>query len=223
MREREIFSAHDDDRPQAPPPRPPTPWLTLAFIVACVAAYGGSLVQGGARVSPLYQAGILFGPWVREGELWRTFSTLFTHAGPLHLFMNMSVMWTLAAPLERLLGTARLFVLSLLTAMGSGAIVLWLSFDQPTVGASGMILGYLGVLLPISNRRGRRELGTWLLQIAVLSLLPGVSWQGHLGGFLAGLPLGWALLGGPRRFRLVASALLMMGALALFWAARGGP
>ena len=78
--------------------------------------------------------------------------------------------------------------------------------------ASGMILGWGGAMLVTAGRELRRSLLIWLAQIAVISLLPGISWAGHLGGFLFGLPMGLALRSGPRAFSRAAPLLLAIAA-----------
>lgn len=221
IRDRQVLSPPEGSPPPGPAPYPDyseppppqaallKPWVSYGVIAACVAAflYGfGSTDETGA--SSLYRLGVLYGPLVREsGEWFRVFSTVFTHAGPLHLIMNMSVMWTLGAVLERNVQSWRFLLISGVTAMGSAAVVLLFAYDKPTVGASGMILGYLGAMLPIATQQGRKELLTWLVQIAIISLFPGISWQGHLGGFLFGLPMGWALRGGAKRFSWAGPAI----------------
>jgi len=150
----------------------------------------------------------LYGPAVQAGDWWRLLLYALEHGGLLHIVFNMSVVWTLGIPLERILGSWRFLIISIATCLGSAAVALFFAFRLPMVGASGMILGWAGVMLPISTRAGRRQLGVWLVQVAIISFLPHVSWQGHLGGFLFGLPFGFALRGGPRVFSYLAPVLL---------------
>jgi membrane associated rhomboid family serine protease len=209
--------------PHVPPPVMPTPLVCYAVIGLSVGMFflfdnmlprtmlpelGGTL-----------RWGALYGPLVQQGEWWRVLGTAIEHGGPIHLLFNMSVVWTMGTTLERSMGSGRFLLLSLITALGSSFFVLLFAFDSPTVGASGMILGWGGCMLPISTREGRKDLFIWLAQILVISLLPGISWQGHLGGFLFGLPVGFALRMGPRRFRLIAPILLLLAAAATVLAA----
>lgn len=169
--------------------------------------------------------GALIPSRVAQGEWYRLLTAIPTHAGFIHVFFNMTVVWTLGVTLERVVGSWRFAVISLVTALGSSTLVMWLAPDVPTVGASGMILGYAGAMLPISTREGRSALMTWLIQILIISALPGVSWQGHLGGFLFGLPCGVLLRDRAKYFGL-GTPLLIGGsvlacALATFWRAGG--
>lgn len=156
----------------------------------------------------------LYGPAIERGQWWRLLTYAVEHGSVLHIFFNMSVVWTLGIPLERMLGSWRFLIISLATALGAAAVSLFFAFNQQMVGASGMILGWAGAMLPISTRAGRRQLGIWLVQVAIISLLPHVSWQGHLGGFMFGLPFGLALRGGSRVFSYLAPVLLI-GAAAI--------
>lgn len=196
----------------APSPRAKT-WFSDSLIAVCVVVFlYEALSPGGFARSRLTDLLLLYGPAVREGEWWRVLSTTIQHGGPLHLFFNMSVVWTMGRAYEAGIGTWRFVQISLVTALGSSLAVLLGAFDLPTVGASGMILGWIGAILPIATRTHRRQLQIWLLQIVVISLLPGVSWQGHLGGFVAGLLCGLALRAGPTVFRFAAPVLAFLAA-----------
>jgi membrane associated rhomboid family serine protease len=216
------------DPPAAPAPRAPLAPVSVGIIAACVAVYlvellGGTkeaIVEGGQALGYL-QYGAIYGPKVAQGEWWRVLATVFEHGSLLHLGFNMSVVWTLGQVLERSIGSARFALVCLITALGASALTLFFAFDHATVGASGMILGWAGTMLPVSTKQGRRSLGIWLIQVVAISLLPGISWQGHLGGFLAGLPCGFALAGGPKRFRWASPVILFLMAVVTVVACSG--
>jgi rhomboid protease GluP len=162
----------------------------------------------------------LYGPDVQAGQWWRVLTTVLVHANVLHIFFNMMVVVNLGFAVERLLGTPRMLAVSLVSALGSAVMVLAFAFTLPTLGASGMILGWAGALLPVVNRQGRQSLAWLLVQVAVISFLPGVSWQGHLGGFLAGLACGGLLRVGRERFNLLWPPLALLLTGAVFWLAQ---
>lgn len=212
IRTREVLGPHADTEPLAdrrPRPRTTgqTPYASWFIIGASVLVFLGDFGRAGGT---LFQLGALYGPAVIAGEWWRVLSTVFVHGGILHLALNMSVVYSLGMPLERVIGTMRFALLSLATALGSSALALFVNFDVPTVGASGMILGWAGAMLPIATTEYRRSLGIWLVQIAVISFLPGVSWAGHLGGFLIGLPCGVGLRLGTRHFLGLTTAMVVL-------------
>lgn len=216
---KEVLPGGDPFAP--PPPRPvarrvmvtPLSWF---FVGASVLVF-----VLGLRDRALFEAGVLSGPPLTRGEWWRLGSWLLTHGGPLHLFFNLSAVWTLGRMLEFSIGTWRFLLASAVGALGSALFVLVFNFDGRTVGLSGVILSWLGVALPVANGAARRQLGVWLVQIVVVSLLPGVSWAGHLGGFLAGLPAGLALRKGRGAFSVAMPVLLFVFGVLVVLAGQG--
>ena len=119
----------------------------------------------------------------------------FLHAGFGHLAAN-TIPFIVLGWLVMLRSTSDFFVVAVVSAVVSGLGV-WL-FGGPHsvhVGLSGVIFGFLGYLLA----RGiyERRLGAIVLALialllyggalwGVLPLRAGVSWQGHLFGFLGG-------------------------------------
>ncbi|HEX8435750.1 rhomboid family intramembrane serine protease [Archangium sp.] len=219
--------------PPAPPVRQPWPPVCAAIIGGAVALYvlDGLRRQGsllGSGLGPVFQWLALYGPLVQDGQYWRVLTSVFAHGGPLHIVFNMWVAYSLGMPLERGIGSGRFLLVSLASALGGSAFALLFNFDVPTVGASGMILGWGGAMFVIAGRELRRSLMFWLVQVAAISLIPGVSWAGHLGGFLFGVPMGIALRSGPRVFARAAPLLLAIAGVVVYIAAhperfRGSP
>jgi membrane associated rhomboid family serine protease len=119
----------------------------------------------------------------------------FLHAGFGHLAAN-TIPFLVLGWLVMLRSTSDFFVVMVISAAVSGLGV-WLLGGSNTVhlGVSGVIFGFLGYLLA----RGiyERRLGAIVLALialllyggalwGVLPLRSGVSWQGHLFGFLGG-------------------------------------
>jgi membrane associated rhomboid family serine protease len=137
-------------------------------------------------------------PVLVDSEPWRLLTSAFTHVQIFHIFANLFMLWQLGPPLEQMLGRLRFLILYLLSALGGG-IAVWL-FSAPgsaTLGASGAVLGLVGALLVVHRARGLDI--TWILGYvaitAVLSvLIPSISWQGHLGGFVTGAAVAWIFL-----------------------------
>lgn len=196
--------------------RPPTASVlrrapvSAAIIALSVAAVVGDFLTA-SRVTAL---GALVPSWVALGQWWRVLTCIPVHGNAIHLLFNMSVVWTLGVSLEQAIGSWRFAVISCVTALGSSTFVMLLAPEVATVGASGMILGYAGAMLPIATIEGRRSLLTWLVQIAIISLLPFVSWQGHLGGFVFGLPCGLLLRNNARYFGIGAPFLILGAVIA---------
>lgn len=207
--------------PFAPPPPPRA--ARVAFTPVCWLFVGLSVVVFllGVRDRELTGRLLLTGGALAQGEWWRLATWLVTHGGPLHLLFNLSAVWTLGRMLELGVGSGRFLLASFAGALGSAAFVLIFHFDARTVGLSGVILSWLGLALPVANVAARRQLAIWLVQVAVISLLPGVSWSGHLGGFLAGLPAGFALRHGRATFALAMPVLCFALGVAVVLAGQG--
>ena len=129
-------------------------------------------------------------------DLWTIFSAPLIHGDWQHLLGN-SVSLLILGSLVGLRGQGQLLQVSIISTVVSG-LGIWLIAPHNTVhvGASGIVFGYLGALLFMGWFQ-RRPLGI-LLSIACLVLFgemvvglfpgaPGVSWQGHLFGFIGGV------------------------------------
>ncbi len=130
-------------------------------------------------------------PGVADGAWWQLVTAAFTHVEIWHVAMNMFALFVFGPTLERIVGRTRFLAVNLLSALASSVLVIWLSNEySSTVGASGAIFGILGALLVLA-RKARLE-SQWLVQNLVIGVVITVvgwrfiSWQGHLGGVLAG-------------------------------------
>ena len=199
-----------------PPAARPTPWVSGTIFLGSVAVFiAGRFVPGLDGVL------LLHGPRVAQGDWWRPFTATFVHGDLIHIVFNMMAVVSLGRDVERAIGSFRFLITSVVGAMGTAIAVMAWSFDQCMVGASGVILSWAGALLPIASQTGRRQLGIWLVQVAVISLLPFVSSAGHLGGFLAGLPCGWVMRRPRPQFQTAAPLLVFAAAIALYLVGRG--
>ncbi len=132
--------------------------------------------------------------------LFGIFLSPFLHLGWAHLMANTTVFLVLAS-LLMLRGKQQFMAVSLVTMICSGLGV-WLTAapNSVTVGASGIIFGYLGFLLAVGvfeKKLVSLAVGLVVLFLyggAIWGVLPGaaaVSWQGHLFGFLGGIFAAW--------------------------------
>jgi membrane associated rhomboid family serine protease len=132
---------------------------------------------------------------VAAGEWWRLATGAFLHGGLIHLAANAWFAWVVGSRLERTIGPARLLILALAAILGSSLAVV--AGGGAAVGFSGVLYGWLAGLLGFhltsrfpELRFDRAQGRAWLQLLAAnlfVSLLPGVSLLGHLGGFVAGL------------------------------------
>ena len=122
----------------------------------------------------------------------------FLHGGFAHLIANTIPLLVLGS-LVLLSGRATFLRATIIIALVGGGLTWLLGRPAYHVGASGLIFGYLGFL--VSKAWYERQVGSILVALiaaalyggvlwGVLPLTPGVSWEGHLFGFAAGLLAG---------------------------------
>jgi membrane associated rhomboid family serine protease len=149
--------------------------------------------------------GLNWSDGVDTGAYWQVLTSVFTHVDLLHIAFNMFALYLLGPQLEALIGRARFLALYLLSGLGGSAAVLWLSNAySSTVGASGAIFGLMAGLLVVIHKRGGnpQPILLWILINVMITFTGrGISWQGHLGGFVAGLALAIVVAYAPRRNR----------------------
>lgn len=152
---------------------------------------------------PLNQSLNRFGvhAW-RFERLWTLLTAPLTHDGLSHVAANSLPLLALGFVVA-LGGIRRWVQVSLAGTLGSGLFAFCLNTPGTlTVGASGVVFGYLGYLLARSwFTRSVRQLLIAVGVVAVyggllLGVLPmraGISWQAHLGGLMAGGLIAWWL------------------------------
>ena len=124
---------------------------------------------------------------------WRMLTSALVHSlgSPLHLLLNMAVLWLIGRQIEQFLGAAKFVAIYVLSAFGGSVAVLFLAEpNSAVVGASGAVYGLFAALWMIGRRLGADTRSITILIVinfAFSFIVSGISWQGHLGGFLTGL------------------------------------
>lgn len=141
--------------------------------------------------------GVHFYPGVAHGGWYEVITSVFTHQQVWHIASNMLSLWMIGPLLEAVLGRARYLAAYLLSGLAGSALVLAMTpHVGSTLGASGAIFGLLGVLLVVFLHRGLplQQLGTVVvLNFFITFTVSGISWEAHVGGFIAGLAIGAAM------------------------------
>jgi membrane associated rhomboid family serine protease len=143
---------------------------------------------------------------VAAGDYWQLLTSMFTHVEVVHIGFNMLALWVLGPGLEAAVGRTRFLLLYFVSGFAGSAMVMWFSTPYvATLGASGAIFGLMGALLVIAFKVGGdvRGILTWIaINFVITFLFTGyISWQGHVGGFVAGLLVAGALAYAPRERR----------------------
>ena len=135
-------------------------------------------------------------------ELPQILTAPFLHFGFEHLMAN-SLPFLVLGVLARMAGRREFWVATLASILVSGVFAWLLSAPNTvTAGASGLIFGWLAFLLVrgLFNRNWKQILISAAvfgffggLLWGVFPTLPGISWQGHLGGAVGGVLAAWWL------------------------------
>jgi membrane associated rhomboid family serine protease len=175
---------------------------TVTLATTTAALWGVSFVNWIVFAGALTSWGIV--PRSFEGLIGILFAP-FLHAGLAHLMVNTVSLWLLG-PLMMLRKRMDFFVVAAFGALTSGLAAWLLGWPGSVhIGFSGVLFAFLGFLVA----RGFYERKvqaialsiavTWLFGGALWALLPflvpGVSWQSHLGGFIGGILAARALAG----------------------------
>ena len=147
------------------------------------------------------------------------FTSMFMHAGWLHLGGNMLYLWIFGDNVEDRFGHIKFTIFYLLCGLAAtfAQLVFSLTSNIPNLGASGAIAGVLGayiLLFPQGSVRvlqgGRvipvpalMVIGLWIVlqffsgigSIANAGQTGGVAYMAHIGGFVAGFVLTFVFRG----------------------------
>jgi membrane associated rhomboid family serine protease len=207
------------------------PYVTFVLIGINVGVYLLELLLGGkinGTENWIYEHGVLVTRaidsngsvvGVAEGEWWRLITAAFLHYGPLHLGMNMLVLWFIGPALEDYLGHARYALLYVVAGLAGSAGALLTSPNALTVGASGAIWGLMGAAVVLEARKiyvfGGQAMGLVVLNLALTFLIPGISIGGHIGGAVGGALAVLALIYLRRTPALATLAVVGVGVLSV--------
>lgn len=188
---------------------------TSVLVIANLALYGiswymtqnsvnaqlyGAPAMGGIDGNVLLRLGAkapyIFPPY---NQWWRLVTAMFLHAGLLHIGMNMWCLVDLGPEVESLFTATKFLVLYLVTGVIGFLLSFWWSPFGMSVGASGAIMGLIGILIGASFHHGhlgkeyRSQLWKWVIYIAIFGLFFAVDNAAHLGGLASGLVLGYLI------------------------------
>jgi membrane associated rhomboid family serine protease len=181
-----------------------------ASLVPC-ALFVAFFVLGESRIPALKPLGMMNSNAVSAGEWWRLFSAIFLHADTAHLAANLATGFILFGIAMARYGAGVGLLASFLAGAG-GNLAGFVIYPNAYLGlgASGMIMGALGLLAVDGILAWRTTGTTYLLRrgagaaILVLALI-GFSEKSdvlaHVGGFFFGAVFGTILHFAPKVFR----------------------
>lgn len=156
-------------------------------------------------------------PALTAREPWTMITSMFVHGSFLHVTFNMLSLYIFGRALEPVIGRARFLTLYLLSGFGGSVAVLLLNPSSGVLGASGAIFGIFGAFFVIQRGLGGNSLQMVILlaiNLGIGFIVPGVSWQAHVGGLLVGGLIGLVLMR-TRAIRAQRRQQLLLGAVAV--------
>ena len=208
-----MFPIGDDDST-----RRTIPLVTYALIALNVLFFFVELTGGDAFIEKwaFVPSRFLANP---GADFLTIFTSMFMHAGWLHLGGNMLYLWIFGDNVEDRFGHFKFIIFYLLCGLAAtfAQMAFSMSSNVPNLGASGAIAGVLGayiLLFPQGKVRvlqGQQVIqvpaliviGLWIVlqlfsgfgSIAGAAQTGGVAYMAHVGGFIAGFVLTFLLRG----------------------------
>lgn len=198
------------------------PFINLIFILICIYVFIYEIRLPKTQIeSFFYTYGVIpnhFLQKTRVIDIWQVFypyiTSIFLHAGILHIIGNMLFLYIFGADIEKSMGHIKYFFFFILCGVISGLAHTFMNISSavPSVGASGAIAGVLGsyflmfpkskittiipliIVSPIIEIPALIFLGLWFLFQSLSGASSGhafspVAWWAHIGGFIAGMLL----------------------------------
>jgi len=180
--------------------------------------------------NPVLNDGVLFGRLgptlgVANGQVYRLLSNAFLHEpigsglGLLHIVFNMWALIVVGPSLERLLGRVRYLTVYLVSALAGSVLFYLIAAPEATaLGASGAIFGLFGAWFVLSRRLRldpRQIIILIVINLGISFAVPGIAWQAHVGGLIAGAALTGAFAYAPRPNRAVVQAAATVAILVI--------
>jgi membrane associated rhomboid family serine protease len=196
------------------------PTVTFALIAINVVVFFAEVIAAGngrPDSGSIYDNAVLFGPYVDQGDWWRLVTAGFLHADPIHLLLNMVVLYFLGQLLEPALGHVKFAALYTASLLAGSLGVMLLEPGSAAVGASGAVFGLMGATFVVLRDRGIPVMQTFIGPLIIINVLftfavPGIAIGAHLGGLVGGGITALLILQADRR-RSTALALAACAAI----------
>ncbi len=171
-------------------------WGSLAWVVLLTLFFWLSETR-----LDLHDAGFMNSTAVAQGQWWRLFTAIWLHADLAHLAANATIGAVLLGLAMGRYGTGAGLLAAYLAGAGGNLVAGFVSpGPHHSLGASGMVMGSLGLLAvqSFSLRKQSPHAAKFILSgvaggvmlFVLLGLSPGSDQLAHLGGFLNGLLFG---------------------------------
>jgi len=192
------------------------PLVTYALMAACaVVGVLQIVIPGFTQDFSMWPLRVAF-----FDQWYRMITSGFLHYGVVHLLFNMWALYVVGPPLESWLGRARFSVLYGVSLLGGSTLIyLMAPLNTAHAGASGAIFGLFAATYVVAKRLQfdvRSVTMLIVLNLVITFAIPGISWQGHVGGLITGALIACAYAFSPERYRTLFHVGVPVALLAVF-------
>jgi membrane associated rhomboid family serine protease len=170
--------------------------IILCYLRVALAQGGLGLLNLDADI--LVRFGGNFPPAVVEGQWWRLSTYIFLHAGLWHILFNLIALQQIGPQIEQVFGRGRMVFFFMLTGIVAGLGSEIMGLRGVGIGASGALMGLIGLAAGWGQRDGTRigkavrdQMVMWGLYTMVFGFLMGADNGAHGSGFACGALLGF--------------------------------
>jgi membrane associated rhomboid family serine protease len=201
-----MFPLYDEEAPSID-----TPYVTIALIVIIVLIFAVTFLSSQFE-HIILKYGLIPNVILRGEGILTLITSLFLHAGIIHVVGNIWFLWLFGDNVEYNLGHIRYIIFFILVGIIAGLVHTFFApaghADIPAIGASGAISGLMGgyvVLFPKNKIRAFFLLlfrplffdvpafvyvGVWFLyQLLYIGASTSIAFMAHIGGFIGGMIL----------------------------------
>lgn len=174
------------------------PFITYSIILICIVLFVAMYIfgAGSTSIKTLIDFGANAVAYTKAGEYFRLFTTIFLHAGIIHLICNMYSLYVLGPQIESFYGKLKYLIIFILSGIsGSLLSTAFAGSNTLSVGASGAIFGLLGAILYfgyhyrvyLGNVLKSQIIPLIVINLAIGFFLTGIDNFAHIGGLIGGI------------------------------------
>lgn len=174
------------------------PFITYLIMLICVVMFVSMYIFGSSSTSirTLIQFGGNAVSYTKYGDYYRLFTSIFLHAGILHLICNMYSLYVIGPQVESFYGKLKYLSIFIISGISGSLLSTALSGNNAiSVGASGAIFGLLGAILYfgyhyrvyLGNVLKSQIIPLIILNLGIGFIFTGIDNFAHIGGLIGGV------------------------------------
>ena len=174
------------------------PFITYLIMIICIVMFALMYIFGAGSTSTrtLIQFGGNAVAYTKYGDYYRLFTSIFLHAGIMHLLCNMYSLYVIGPQVESFYGKIKYLSIFIISGISGSLLSTALSGNNAiSVGASGAIFGLLGAILYfgyhyrvyLGNVLKSQIIPLIILNIGIGFIFTGIDNFANIGGLIGGV------------------------------------